>query len=155
MDWTQIILAFFGLIGAVDLGRVIFFRASKRKANAEATSIEKQNEGTAVEALKNSVELLSEQLSRSTAKVSEKQAIIDELREEVQTLQLRLVSLYDDMCVHKGCKLRKPHEGQGRLWYDQHADDPSLGCDYLSVEWMLKNWRSTYNQDTKETNGDN
>ena len=153
MDWTQIIIAVVGLIGVVDLGRVIFFRASKRKANAEATSIEKQNEGTAVEALKSSVELLSEQLRQSTAKVSEKQAVIDDLREQVQTLQLRLVSLYDDMCIHKGCKLRKPHEGQGKLWYDQHADDPSLGCDYLSVEWMLKNWRQNNPHIEKEPHG--
>ena len=144
MDWTQIVIAVIGLLGAIDLGRVLFFKASKRKANAEAEGLEKQNEGTAVEALRNSVAILSEQLAQSNAVVHDKQATIDSLREKVQTLQLRLVSLYDDMCVHKGCKLRKPHEGQGKLWYDQHADDPSLGCDYLSVEWLLKNWRQNH-----------
>ena len=57
MDWTQIVIAVIGLLGAIDLGRVLFFKASKRKANAEAEGLEKQNEGTAVEALRNSLSL--------------------------------------------------------------------------------------------------
>lgn len=155
MDWTQIIMAVVALLGGDALLRLLFFRASKKKANAEAVSVEKQNEGTAVETLKSAMEILQSQLDYANGAVAAKEEIIQALTKEKTEMSARLQALFDDMCVHKGCKLRKPHQGQGMKWYEQHADDPSLGCDYLSVEWMLKQWRARNTQTDPEDGNDN
>lgn len=138
MDWTQIIVA---LIAAVFGGALSAFiikmatlQSTKKKANAEA-------DDAAVEPLKKAIDILNNQLADANAKIEQKDAIIASLMTEKTNLTARLAALYDDMCVHKGCKLRKPHQGQGQKWYDSHADDPSFGCDFMSVEWLLKLWR--------------
>ena len=159
MDWTQIIVAVFGLLGVIDLGRLIFFKSSKRKATAEAVNVEQQNDSTAVETLKSAMELLQAQLDYAQGQVAAKEEVIQIKDQRIITLESQIQALFDDMCVHKGCKLRKPHQGQGRKWYEMYRDDPSLGCDYLSVEWLLKQWRAKSKaeettEDTEESHGD-
>lgn len=150
--WAEIITAIAALLGGDALLRVIFLKASRRKADAEAVGQEKQNEGAAVETLKNAMEILQAQLDYANGSVAAKEEIIQALTQQKSEMSARMQALYDDMCVHKGCKLRKPHQGQGQRWYEQHADDPSLGCDYLSVEWMLKQWRAR-NKETDPEDG--
>lgn len=154
MDWTQLLTAIAAVLGCDALIRLLFFRASRKKATAEAISVEKQNEGTAVETLKSAMEILQSQLDYANSSVSAKEEVIQSLERDKAEMSARMQALFDDMCVHKGCKLRKPHQGHGQRWYEQHADDPSLGCDYLSVEWMLKQWRAR-NKETDVEDGDN
>lgn len=143
MGWTEIIVAFLGLLGACDLlGRLIFFRPTKRKANAEAEAVETQNDSAAIAALNEAIAVLRAQLDYANAQIVAKDEIIQAQTAEKMDLTARLTALYDDMCVHKGCKLRKPHQGQGFKWYEDHRDDPGLGCDFYSVEYMLKQWRA-------------
>ena len=135
MDWTQIIVAAFGALGGVGLGRLLFFRANGRKAEAEAT-------GAQLAVLEKALESLNAQLDKYGGLIAEKNALIEKQNSEITHLTSRLTALYDDMCVHKGCRLRKPHTGQGKLWYDQNADDPSLGCDYMSIDTLIKKDRA-------------
>ena len=140
--WAEVFTGVAALLGCDVIIRLLFFRASKREATAVAEGVEKQNEATAVETLKSTVAVLQSQLDYANEQNVKKDEAIARLNQDKATNMARLQALYDDMCVHKGCKLRKPHQGQGMRWYEDHADDPSLGCDYLSVEWMLKQWRA-------------
>lgn len=124
MGWTEIVIAVLGIVGALDLGRLVFFHASKKKANAEADEI-------AITALKDAIAGLRDENTNLRLEN-------ESLRDEKIRLTNRLTALFDDMCVHKGCCIRKPHQGQGEKWYNDNIDDPSMGCDYESIYTLLK-----------------
>lgn len=135
MDWTAIITGILTFIAGGGLVAIFTLPAIRKKANAEA-------DNAVIEPLKQSINILNEQLKNANATIEEKNSIIEQKTQHELVLSNKLTALFDDMCVHKGCKLRKPHQGQGQRWYEDHKDDPSLGCDYLSVEWLLKQWRA-------------
>lgn len=135
MDWTAIITGILTFIAGGGLVAIFTLPAIRKKANAEA-------DNAVIEPLKQAINILNEQLKNANATVEEKNRIIEQKTQHELVLSNKLTALFDDMCVHKGCKLRKPHQGQGQRWYEDHKDDPSLGCDYLSVEWLLKQWRA-------------
>lgn len=135
MDWTAIITGILTFIAGGGLVAIFTLPAIRKKANAEA-------DNAVIEPLKQAINILNDQLKNANATIEEKNRIIEQKTQHEFVLANKLTALYDDMCVHKGCKLRKPHQGQGQRWYEDHADDPSLGCDYLSVEWLLKQWRA-------------
>lgn len=138
VDWTSIILALIGLVAGGSLMSIFTFKSIKKKANAEADS-------AAVEPLKAAIEILNQQLAAANATIATKDEIIEQKQAKITEQSNRLTALYDDMCIHKGCKLRKPHQGQGAKWHEDHIEDPSLGCDYMSIEWLLKMWRKNNN----------
>jgi len=147
MDWTAIIASVCALIAGGGLVAIFTLPAARKKANAEA-------DNAVVEPLKQAINILNEQLKNANKTIAEQNRIIVEKQQHEVDLSTKLTALYDDMCVHKGCKLRRPHQGQGQRWYEDHADDPSLGCDYLSVEWLLKKWRERNAQDSNEKHKD-
>ena len=129
MTWYQIIVLILGAVGGIDFIRLIFFgKPEKNQKELE----------TAREANK----LLSEQLERSHETIK---SLTDEntrLHEEKAELLETQACLFDDMCVHKGCRLRKPHPGQGRTWYNNYRNDPALGADFLSIDTLMKQERA-------------
>ncbi|MCR5352402.1 MAG: hypothetical protein K6E35_07940, partial [Bacteroidales bacterium] len=42
------------------------------------------------------------------------------------------------MCIHLGCALRRPAQGQGAEWLRDHKEDPALGVDYLPINQLIK-----------------
>ena len=134
MDWIALITAVAGLITGGGVMALLTIRATRKKADAEASD-------AAVEPLKRAIDILNNQYQTAIETVKAKEECILAQQEKIQMLTNRLIALYDDMCVHKGCKLRKPHQGQGQRWYEEHSDDASLGCDFMSVETLLKRWR--------------
>lgn len=141
MDWTIIITSIISLITGGGIIGLFTIGSTKRKASAEAKGAELKNDKTVVESLEHTIDTLQEQIDRLMASNAAKDVIIEEKSQVISKYVTRLQSLYDDMCIHKGCKLRKPHQGMGGAWYETHADDPNLGCDFLSVETLLRNWR--------------
>lgn len=146
MDWTTVTIGVLGTISLVDLLRVLLFRKSdRREKEAEANKTE-------LEVARAANEILSQQLATSQETIRGKDEIIakkDDLLEEknktIDELNSVITALFDDMCVHKGCRLRKPHQGRGKQWYEQYKDDPSLGCDYTSIDTLLKHDREMRN----------
>jgi len=134
MDWTAIITGILTFVAGGGLVAIFTLPAIRKKANAEA-------DNAVIEPLKQAISILNEQLKTANATIDEKNRIIEQKAQHELVLSNKLTALFDDMCIHKGCKLRKPHQGQGQRWYEDHADDPSLGCDFLSVETLLKQWR--------------
>ena len=141
MDWTAIIIAVFGILGGLDLGRFFFLRLSKKEKETEIEGKEKDNESVEVETLRKTIETLDQQLKSSHEMLRDFEARNRVLSDENGSLKATVTALYDDMCVHKGCRVRKPHQGRGQQWYEQYREDPALGADYLSIETLLKQER--------------
>lgn len=138
MDWTSIILAIFGCVGTVDLLRLLFVKQDRKAKDVG-------NNNAELEIARAANKLLSEQLDKALEINRQKDAIIAEKDDllEKKNLQIAkqtstITALFDDMCVHKGCRVRKPHQGQGSTWYEKYAEDPNLGADYSSIDTLLK-----------------
>lgn len=141
MDWTALLLGFLSLVGVIDLGRLFFPGLFKREKKADIEGKEKDNESVEVETLRKTIETLDQQLKSSHEMLRDFEARNRVLSDENGSLKATVTALYDDMCVHKGCRVRKPHQGRGQQWYEQYREDPALGADYLSIETLLKQER--------------
>lgn len=128
---TQIVVAVIGLVGTIDLLRLVFIKEDKKGKQV-------QNVDAEVAVAKHANELLSAQLERSHETIARKDEQIDALQAEVTSLKATQSCLFDDMCIHKGCRIRKPHQGQGAQWYEKYREDPNLGADYTSIDTLLK-----------------
>lgn len=131
MEWTSIIVAVLGIVGGIDLLRLLFIKEDRKKKNVE-------NKDAEVQAAQHANDLLSKQLERSHETITSLNAENSTLHREKAELLATQSCLFDDMCVHKGCRLRKPHQGQGVMYYQSYRDDPSLGADYHSVDTLIK-----------------
>ena len=131
MDWTQIILAILGLITLEGIIQFFFIKVNKKAKQVENVDAE-------VAVAQHANEMLSQQLERSHETIARKDEKIDGLQDEIASLRGVQACLFDDMCIHKGCRVRKPHQGQGSLWYEKYREDPNLGADYTSIDTLLK-----------------
>ena len=131
MDWTQIILALLGIVGGIDLLRLLFVKQDRHKKEVEAANEE-------LDIARHANELLAEQLKRSHDTIEELNKKMEDKNDVIANQRATIMALFDDMCIHKGCRMRKPHQGQGQKWYDKYRDDPALGADYLSIDTLIK-----------------
>lgn len=131
MDWTQIVIAALGAFGVVDLGHFIFFRANKKKANAEADNL-------VIDGMEKTIAALSARVKADEEAMERKDNKIEQLYDDKNTFREDLVSAQTLMCVHMGCVLRKPAQGQGAEWFERHKADPALGVDYLPINQLMR-----------------
>lgn len=150
MDWTSIIVAVAGILAAVDLTRFIFPKLFRKEKETEIKGKEKENESVEVETLRKAIEILEQQLSSAHETIKDYEERNRVLSDENGNLKATCTALFDDMCVHKACRVRKPHQGQGQRWYENYRDDPALGADYLSIETLLKRERLKRLEKTEE-----
>ena len=135
MDWTQIVLGILGLFAVGDLVRILFFREEKHDKQVETKDKE-------IETLRKTNDLLEQQVERSHETIMKLTEENNKLHDEKAELLATQACLFDDMCIHKGCRLRKPHPGQGIKWYNKYREDPTLGADYLSIDTLMKKDRA-------------
>ena len=136
MDWTQIVIALLGIVGAFDLGRILFFKANKKKANAEADNIVIEGMEKTIAAMSSRIESDEETMNRREAKAAG-------LQEEKNRTREDLASAQTLMCIHMGCAVRKPVRGQGAEWLRDHKSDPALGVDYLPINQLIRQYGET------------
>ena len=140
------IIGVLGVISVVDLLRLLIFRRKDgRQKDADAAKTE-------LEVARATNEMLTQEIERMQQLCREKDAAIEEKSKEIADLRATASCLFDDMCVHKGCRIRKPHQGKGRLWYEQYKDDPALGADYESIDTLIK--RDRAKRLAENTNGE-
>ena len=133
-----IIIAIIGAIGGIDLIRLLFVKEDKRGKNADALNKEVEAKEKELDIVNKACHMLSEQLEKANATIVEKDARITDLEKERAILLSTQSCLFDDMCIHKGCRIRKPHQGQGSRWYEEYRNDPALGADYFSIDTLMK-----------------
>lgn len=131
----DIILAIIGVITLADLLKFFFIKQDRKEKDVK-------NKDAEIETLRHTNELLTQQLDRSAATIEKKDAEIAKLTDEKARLMATQSCLFDDMCIHKGCRIRKPHQGKGALWYENYRNDPALGADYDSIDTLLKRDRA-------------
>lgn len=117
---------------------IINWRSSKRKAAAEASQSEAQSTDTAVGALNKAIDTLQEEREHD-------RSVIDKLTQEREALTKdkidlinRLGALKVCMCVHLGCILRKPTQGQADKWIEDHSGEELYGADYTPVNILFR-----------------
>lgn len=135
MNVTTIIVSLLGLIGGIDLIRLLFVKQDRHKKEVETANEE-------LDIARHANELLADQLKRSHTTIEELNGKLEEKNNIIADQRATIMALFDDMCVHKGCKLRKPHQGQGQKWYEKYREDPALGADYLSIDTLIKRDRA-------------
>lgn len=147
MDWTFIKALLTGLLSGGGIMAIINWRSSKRKAAAEASQSEAQSTDTAVGALNKAIDTLQEERDHD-------RSIIDKLTKEREALTKdkidlinRLGALKVCMCVHLGCILRKPTQGQADKWIEDHSGEELYGADYTPVNILFRR--------LNESNGNN
>ncbi|MDD7454946.1 MAG: hypothetical protein PUK70_01650 [Bacteroidales bacterium] len=138
MDWTFIKALLTGLLSGGGIMAIINWRSSKRKAAAEASQSEAQSTDTAVGALNKAIDTLQEERDHD-------RSIIDKLTKEREALTKdkidlinRLGALKVCMCVHLGCILRKPTQGQADKWIEDHSGEELYGADYTPVNILFR-----------------
>lgn len=138
MDWTFIKALLTGLLSGGGIMAIINWRSSKRKAAAEASQSEAQSTDTAVGALNKAIDTLQEEREHD-------RSVIDKLTQEREALTKdkielinRLGALKVCMCVHLGCILRKPTQGQADKWIEDHSGEELYGADYTPVNILFR-----------------
>lgn len=138
MDWTFIKALLTGLLSGGGVMAIINWRSSRRKAAAEASQSEAQSTDTAVGALNKAIDTLQEEREHD-------RSVIDKLTQEREALTKdkielinRLGALKVCMCVHLGCILRKPTQGQADKWIEDHSGEELYGADYTPVNILFR-----------------
>lgn len=103
------------------------------------------NDGTAINNKKDEIGNLSAIIDVVTEQNNKRQEENAELREELKMERAEKENAREEntavkmmMCIHMGCYVRTPMMGQGDNWYNEHRSEPSLGCDYLTIEQLIE-----------------
>lgn len=131
----DILMAIIGVITLADLLKFFFIKQDRREKDIS-------NKDKEITAVQHTNDILQQQLDRSASAIERKDGEIAQLTAERADLIATQSCLFDDMCIHKGCRLRKPHQGKGSLWYQKYKDDPTQGADYDSIDTLLKRDRA-------------
>lgn len=133
INWQTIIELVITLIGGGLIGRFFRLKADTRKAGAEA-------DNTAIDGLNSTIQQLASQLADRDADLKERDARIELLTEQLthKTNECTTKGYY--LCVHHGCKLRRPSLGRGDQYFLKHREDEQFGADFSTVEELLANF---------------
>lgn len=130
-------------------------RAEQAKADAEKAKVEADT--AMLQPLRDTIEVLSNQLRESNERENAKDELIAHIREEKDSLHEQLIEKTEEnatikqlLCVHGGCVVRKPIRGRGDNWYDTYKNDPSLGIDSLPINQLLREYGKIKEQVVKE-----
>lgn len=112
----------------------VTLKEQKRKAGLD-------NRDQVIASMENCITSLTQQVNYRDEQLAKKDSEIDSIRTMLQTertkseeLQGKSTRMAMCMCVHLGCKGRKPEYGQGLKYYEKHKDEDKLGCDYDTLE---------------------
>ncbi len=147
MEWTTIITTLIGgLLGGGGLSAILNWRNIKKKGSAEADS-------AAIDALNNAINTMSQidegkdkEITDLKQELRDKQTQIDNLNEQLTQKRCENTTKGYYMCVHQGCNLRRPTMGRGKEYYAKHNGETDFGCDYLSIEELIEQYKNKRNE---------
>lgn len=131
MDWVALISAISGLLSGTGFMALRNWHANKRKAEADAT-------GSAVDALNRAIDTLQEEREHDRQVINTLTKEREALTNDKIALISRLGSLKVCMCVHLGCIMRKPTQGQADKWIADHEGEDLYGADYTPVNVLFR-----------------
>lgn len=144
LDLTQIVISAMGLVGVLDLSRLVFFKSSKRKENAGAGKAEAEADSAAVAAMKDAIAEVRQSNDNFQQIHSRDAQALAEKDGQIQTLNAKILELTADnatlkmlVCKHDGCPFREPVKGRGGEWWEAQKHSDSL-TDVDSIVQIAK-----------------
>lgn len=137
MDWTRILELILSFAAGGGLITLVTLKEKKKKAQAD-------NRDQAIQALEECIKSLTEQINYRDDKLAKKEDENDNLRtilaserSEKASLQAKATTMGMCMCVHLGCQGRKPSQGRGLSYYEEHRNEDGFGSDYLTIHQIM------------------
>jgi len=154
MNWTEIIIGVLGLFAAGDLLRLIFFRASRKEAEAKAEGVVQENDSAAVATLERAIEQMSKTNEAYAQMIENLRAERDAEHERNIAKDESIATLQTLICKHMGCSIREPISGQGRKWFEENKEDISMGLDFLPINQLMRRYGDKKRQEVKNETKD-
>ncbi len=164
----QILMPLAGAAGGVGISELFHWRSSVRKAKAEATKAEAEATKEEAEAAKAKAEAkdahieamgkvfdqMQEQEDKYIEQLNNKDARIEEVLQQNIAIRSEATSAELLMCVNLGCYLRRPAQGQGKMWYDTHSGSADMGANYIPLNVLMKLYGEKKQRMIQEAQGD-
>lgn len=150
----QILMPLAGAIGGGGIVEILHWRSNKRKAAAEATKAEAEAGDTRIDAMSKLVDQMQEQEDKYINLINSKDEKIEELLRKITALTGEATSAELMMCVNLGCYLRRPAQGQGKMWYDTHSGSADMGANYIPLNVLMKLYGEKKQRMIQEAQGD-
>lgn len=154
MNWSEIIIGVLGLFAAGDLLRLIFFRASRKEAEAKAEGVVQENDSAAVATLERAIEQMSKTNEAYAQMIENLRAERDAEHERNIAKDESIATLQTLICKHMGCSIREPISGQGRKWFEENKEDISMGLDFLPINQLMRRYGDKKRQEVKNETKD-
>lgn len=150
----QIMMPLAGAVGGGGIVELLHWRSNKRKAAAEATKAEAEAGDTRIDAMSKLVDQMQEQEDKYINLINSKDEKIEELLRKITALTGEATSAELMMCVNLGCYLRRPAQGQGKMWYDTHSGSADMGANYIPLNVLMKLYGEKKQRMIQEAQGD-
>lgn len=150
----QILMPLAGAVGGGGIVELFHLRSNKRKAAAEATKAEAEAGDTRIDAMSKLVDQMQEQEDKYINLINSKDEKIEELLRKITALTGEATSAELMMCVNLGCYLRRPAQGQGKMWYDTHSGSADMGANYIPLNVLMKLYGEKKQRMIQEAQGD-
>lgn len=150
----QILMPLAGAVGGGGIVELLHWRSNKRKAAAEATKAEAEAGDTRIDAMSKLVDQMQEQEDKYINLINSKDEKIEELLRKITALTGEATSAELMMCVNLGCYLRRPAQGQGKMWYDTHSGSADMGANYIPLNVLMKLYGEKKQRMIQEAQGD-
>lgn len=138
VTFWQIILQILPYLGCIFtagwVSRIITLKEQKQKASLDNRDQVIASMENCITSLTQQVNYRDEQLAKKDLEIDSVRTMLQAERTEKEELQGKSTRMAMCMCVHLGCKGRKPEYGQGLKYYEKHKDEDKLGCDYNTLE---------------------
>lgn len=141
MDWVALLSAVGGIISGGGLTGLLYWRANRRKAEAEASKIDAEGQSVISDAENRFIDQMQEQQDKYLQVFTNKDKKIDELYDKLRAAENKVVLCADNLCVHHGCGCRFPGRGLGLKWVNDHNAEADLGGDYYTCEQLMEKYR--------------
>ena len=150
----QILMPLAGAVGGGGIVEILHWRSNRRKAAAEATKAEAEAGDTRIDAMSKLVDQMQEQEDKYINLINSKDEKIEELLRKITALTGEATSAELMMCVNLGCYLRRPAQGQGKMWYDTHSGSADMGANYIPLNVLMKLYGEKKQRMIQEAQGD-
>lgn len=124
------------------------YRNNKRIADAEASKAEYDTTTTMLTNMQLSIDSMKEALDIAKADRDAYHELASSLQNQLNDALMKIDELLRRneaaealICIHKGCRVRKPELGMAGKYYEYNSADGDLECDNMSIEDIIAEGR--------------
>ena len=144
MEWNDIITALVSLVSGGVISTFATLGLTRKKTKADISLAEANATNAANNANKTTFETLSNTIDSLDKHLDNEQADNEVLRTQVKALQEENLSLKNEnfckgnlICLHIGCKGRRPPYGTGNVYLKDKLESGEIDTDTKSIEEIM------------------